>query len=193
MRRPIRRPLRRPLPGRLPLRPRLKSQPPSLLIEANQHMQAGNYSKAASLYSRALEEMKTIEGHGEPRLYFRAGRACILAKDVENGITYLKEGVTLLLERQQYRRAREVILRTKITLVDNGYTNEAEDIMQWFERKIPAAEFGEGVESNSSARKAKLPPVCPACGGRVHPEEVEWIDGEQAVCDFCGNIIQAGE
>ena len=43
----------------------------------------------------------------------------------------------------------------------------------------------------ATTRHGKLPATCHQCGAPVRSDEVEWIDGFSAECDFCGAILQA--
>ena len=40
--------------------------------------------------------------------------------------------------------------------------------------------------------KPTFPVTCPACGARVHPDEVKVIDKSTVECLFCGSVIRAG-
>jgi endogenous inhibitor of DNA gyrase (YacG/DUF329 family) len=40
------------------------------------------------------------------------------------------------------------------------------------------------------ARKPILPTHCPACGGTVRPDEVEWLDEITAECAYCGSPVR---
>jgi len=39
----------------------------------------------------------------------------------------------------------------------------------------------------------QLPATCPQCGGRISPENVQWIRRNAAKCFYCGSILYAAE
>ncbi|MCJ7624372.1 MAG: hypothetical protein MUO76_12785 [Anaerolineaceae bacterium] len=71
---------------------------------------------------------------------------------------------------------------TELSLVD-----QAQELDTWLEEILPdrARETHIGVNTVSlNKRKIFLPTKCPSCGGRVHPDEIEWVDEQMVECSF---------
>jgi len=156
-------------------------------------MDHGNYEEASKLFTIIASEAARRNGPKAPFFYFQAGRGYILARQIERGIAAIKDGLSLLAERKQFLQLHKSSLRAINGLIENGFAEEASVMEQWVSQLVPK-ESRSGMESFLTKEpRGLLPTKCESCGGRVHPEEVDWIDDRQATCAYCGNILQVKE
>src|SRR5512137_1027326 len=85
-----------------PIRPLGPPQIPPALQRANQMMAAGNYAAAAEIFEQFSRGAVNRDGPRAPWFLFQAGRARLLAGQVDMGVMHIREGLSLFAERGQW-------------------------------------------------------------------------------------------
>lgn len=174
-----RRPLRRPFRGKRPQRV------PPALRRANELMGAGNYPEAAFAFEEIALRTEARHGARAPIFHLRAGRAYILSKDVEKGMTHFRRGLTMLSAKKEWEPLHRFGQRTVNELKELGLKQESQEIIDLLEKRLP-----EKIELGQDKSRATLPTLCPSCGAPIRSDEVVWIDQDTAECAFCGNPVR---
>jgi len=160
------------------------------LVRANELMQAGQYLQAAASFIRIAEVVRGRHGPRAPFFFLKAGHCYILADQVDEGMTCLRQGLGLLAGNGRWAdldRFGQVVVSH---LNEKGYTAEAGEISSWLAGTLA----GKPVVDASGGHKverALLPTRCPSCGAMVVSREVDWIDDLTAECSYCGGPIRA--
>ena len=173
--RPRRRPSRRAGPRRVP----------PALRRANQLMENENHAETALAFAKLAQRTEVRRGARAPIFHLRAGRAYILAGDIEKGMRYLKRGLTMMAVKRQWEPLQRFGQRTVDELKELGHKKEAQEIADYLEKVLPEKPRAKREESRPS-----LPTQCPSCGAPIHSDEITWIDQETAECAFCGNPVR---
>ncbi len=158
---------------------------PPALMRANELLAAGNYPAAAEAFEQLARGAQTRALPHDAQLFLQAGRCRILAGQVPAGMADLKQGLSILAQRGNWRRFQNAAQRAVADLNQRGLTAEAAEIEALFKASLPAS-FVAGP-----APKRRLPTTCPACGAPLHADEVEWEDEFTAECPYCGGAVQA--
>lgn len=179
-----------------PLRPWAKSpleaHAQQDLRRANRLMEIGDFANAAFLYEKLA---RALHDQGRPRqaahLYIQAARARMLAGQVQPAEELIKQGLSIFVQAGLWEPFDRVGNRAVNELRQHNQPQAADDLARWIQdqwqnRTIPAAPVG-GQEKPAR----KLPLKCPSCGATVRPDEVEWVDGANAMCDYCGSMLPA--
>ncbi len=180
-----RRPLRRPL---RPFRQRPRTRVPRALILANQAFETGHYEEAAKRFGALAAAAEARGGPRAPQFFFQAGRANLLAGQIEAGMDQLEHGLALLEAQSDLERLSLAGERIRAELVQRGMTAEANRITAWLGSHLPG---GITPSPSGSTRKPLLPTHCPSCGGALHSNEVDWLDDATAECAYCGSPVRA--
>lgn len=183
--------MRRPFrPGR-PLRRALMGAPavPPALQHASRLMAAGDYSAAAEAFETLARGAEARFGPRAPQLYLQAGRARILAGQIEPGMAALTHGLQLMASAGRWPELHRAGDRVVRELRDRGLTAQADQLAAWLARTLP--ELSSADLSTAVPARAVLPTHCPSCGGPLRPDEAEWLDQVTAECPFCGSPVRA--
>ncbi len=160
------------------------------LRRAHSLMEQGKFKQAGAIF----DDLATgAENRGLPRasqLKLQAGRSWLLAGKTEQGLDRLKDGLGLMAAYGQSDRLSAVSQRILGELKDNGFEEEAKQLEPSIRDLLSKAQQS-GVSTQTRKSLPILPSICPKCGAAIHPEEVEWINNWQAICDYCGSILQA--
>ena len=153
------------------------------LRRAHLFLQAGQQSEAAEVFESVADEAAD-QGlpHAAP-LSVEAGAAWILAGELERGMALAERGLDWLREGEAGTRLAILRDRVAAALRQTGHAAEATALAQ---------KYAGAAAAPPPPAHADLPAACPQCGGRVRPDEVEWIDPATAVCDYCGSVLKAG-
>ncbi|UCF62038.1 MAG: hypothetical protein JSV37_04940 [Anaerolineaceae bacterium] len=160
------------------------------LKQAHELMDQNQPAEAAIIFDTLAEKGAKRLIPRAPQLYLQAGRAWIVAGEIERGMERLDTGLDLMVQMKQLRRLPVVSQRILTELKDHGLTDQA----MVFEVKINDlfATYGLSLAAASTgAQKPRLPAKCTYCGGNVLPDEVEWFDNQQASCTYCGSLLEA--
>ena len=176
-RRPIRRGVRRMTVGAI-------NQ--NEFFRANRLFAAAQYEPAANEFTHLAQRMERI---GKPRqaanLHAQAALAWGKAGDEALALTQANLAFTQFTLLGMQKRIVEFKGELKEVLHPTGIPAKT---------TVGVDPFGEAqhatVNPVADGQRGKLPALCDQCGAPVRSDEVEWIDGFSAECDFCGAILQ---
>lgn len=182
------------MPRRLPLRrshrrPKTARRIPRRLRQAHRLLAAGKHRQAATLFlelARRAEDLRLVRA---PLLYLQAGRALVLANEVEAGGRQLKQALTLLAEQGQPQRLHSIANRISVELSRLGHDQLAADIRQHVEQWLGT----QAAVAQDGAQRRQLPAKCEQCGANLHPDEVEILSDNSLACAYCGSRVVAKE
>ena len=167
------------------IRKTLAQEIPPILQEANFAFDKGEYGRAGELFEKLAE---TASARGGPRaavFYLKAGQARILAEQTALGLPFIKRGLEILVEREQFARLKQTGPRIVAELGAHGLRKEALEIATWLKTVMGPEHAGVSL-----LQRPALPSHCPSCGAGVRPDEVEWLDEVTAECAYCGSPIR---
>ena len=176
-RRPFRRPFRRGGPRRVP--PELR--------RANELMEAGHHAQAAEAFEKIARRAAARRGPRAPHFHLRAGRAYILAGNIENGMPHIKKALASFAAKRQWEPLDRFGQRAIIELNEMGYNAQAQEIEDYLSDKLPEK---AAPPQRISQIKATLPTHCPGCGAPLRADEVDWIDQQTAGCIYCSSPVR---
>jgi len=163
-----------------------------LLRRAHDLMAAGNYRAAAEAYEQLAIGAQRRGIPRDAQLFLQAGRCRLLAGQVPEGMSGLKEGLTLLSQRGKPLPLQRIGERVITELQQQGLMAEADEIATFLKATIPDSFSGIESPMKFGVEKSRLLPTsCPGCGGPIRSSDVEWIDEATAECPFCGGSVRA--
>jgi hypothetical protein len=180
-RRPIARPLRRALPADVP----------PALRRANALMAAGQYAAAAEIFGQFGQAALQRGGPRAPIFLLQAGRAHLLAGQIQQSLIQTKKGLSALAERGQVAEAQRAGQRAAAALRERGLEAEAAELETFLGSLLPAGTVPLAEAPADPQAQRLLPTQCPSCGAPIRSDEVEWIDPATAECPFCGAAVRA--
>ena len=160
-----------------------------LLLRANQLFSNGNYLEAAGLYEKMAIGAFERKMPRAPILFLQAGKALFVADRVNHGMQLVQRGLGLLADQKRWGEMYQFGGRSVDVLSELGYTDQANALQDWLKSRLP-----EDKEP-AAAKEAPLrifATVCPDCGARLHPHEMQLIDETTTACSFCGSLIRTG-
>lgn len=158
---------------------------PPALKRAHALMQSGNYVEAAGQFEFLAYGAEVRFPQRAPHLFLQAGRARILNGDTDVGMTHLLRGLRMLISGGQIATAQRIGARISQELTARGLTDQAQEIINLTGARVsPSAPPG-------APSGGRLPTHCPACGGPLRPDEIEWFDEISVACPYCGSPVQA--
>lgn len=172
-------------PFRRPTRQIGARRVPPALRRANELLENENHAESALAFAKLAQRTEARRGARAPIFHLRAGRAYILAKDIEKGMAHLRRGLTMLAAKKQWEPFHRFGQRAEDELRELGLNQEAQEIADLLEKRLPAE-----IELRRDKSRATLPTQCPSCGAPIRSDEVEWIDQNSAECVFCGNPVR---
>jgi hypothetical protein len=162
------------------------------LQRANRLMEIGDFTNAAFLYEKLARKVHDL---GQPRqaahLYVQAARAMLLAGQMQPGLELLEQGLSTFAQAGFWDAFERVGGRALDELRQQDQPQAAQDLSQWLESMRQNRPPSSAPEEVKESRHRALPLKCPSCGATVRPDEVEWVDEERAVCDYCGSMLAA--
>ena len=166
------------------------------LRQAQSFLQGGRQAEAAEIFEAVADEAANRGLPHVARLSVEAGAAWILAGQLERGLPLAERGLDLLREREAGTRLAILRDRVVAALRQTGHSAEATALEQKYsgspaEATALAQKYGGSPAEPPHPTRIVLPATCPQCGGKVRPDEVEWIDPTTAVCDYCGSVLKA--
>ncbi len=189
-----RRPPMRPRPGRTrhnPASPRpTHGRAHKALQRAHRLMESGDYTNAADMFERLA---RGAHDRGmlrqAPRLYLQAGKANILAGNLERGGDMLRQGLNIIAGAQRWMYLHQAGSRVVAELTEWGHSALAAEFEQWLEQTLPA-DTASYQPAGSPAQRPQLPLHCPSCGGPIRSDEIDWLDATTAECPYCGSGVR---
>jgi hypothetical protein len=150
-----------------------------------------DYQGAATTFEDLARRAERDGGPRAPFLFLQAGRAYIQWGKFATGVTHLKHGLTLLAGAGRYAQVYYAGTRVVQELNARGLEQEAQEVSAVVHSHRPA--IAEMPTERLPARRPVLPTACPACGGPLRSDEMDWIDELTAECPFCGSPVRAGQ
>lgn len=162
------------------------------LERAHHLMERGKYANAAELFER-LARAAYDKGilRQAPRLFLQAGKANILAGDLQQGEEMLRQGLEILATSQKWQILNNAGSRVIDELEQWGQSDLARKFEKWLEETLPGGSDNY-PQARGSIREQRppLPLTCPSCGGPIRPDDVEWLDARTAECPYCGGGLR---
>lgn len=160
-----------------------------VLQEANFAFDKGEYGRAGELFEKIAQTADARGGPRAPLFHLQAGRARILAGQIELGMPSLRRGLEILAQQRQLNRLHQAGHRVISDLRENNLEIESAEIESWIKALAPALpSFTEPHQV--PADSPELPTHCPSCGAAVRPDEVDWLDEKTAECAYCGSPLR---
>ncbi len=159
------------------------------VAHAHDLLAQGQYPEAAATFSRIAEVAQARGGPRAPFFYIQAGRAFVLAGQVEAGVASLRAGLEMLASAGRWSELQRLGGTTVDQLNDLGHTEQAAAIGDWLSRRLIGKPIASAVQP--PAKQPLLPTRCPSCGAAVNTKEVDWLDDLTAECLYCGVPIRA--
>jgi hypothetical protein len=183
---------RRPLLRQMVLPGRRAGVPRAALHQlrrANRLMSEGAYAGAASIFEELAD---AAQGQGiwrTPQLNIQAGVGWLMAGEITVGMNRILKGLSLMPEMGQAARLPRVAARIERSLQDMGLEAQAAALDRQVQPLLAGEEVPRLATEPEKSTRTVLPEKCPHCGGNVLPSEVEWVDKQSAICDYCGSLI----
>jgi hypothetical protein len=162
------------------------------LQRAHQLMETGGHANAADLIERIAQSIYDVQMlRMAPRLFVQAGRARILAGEVEAGLALLQKGLEIWADSGRKSVLIKTYQRLSQELPGMGFEEAAGSLSSWLKERYPKVELPEdkAPPGPSAHRGTGLPLKCPECEGPLHPDEVDWKGSSQGECPYCGSFI----
>jgi len=156
---------------------------------AHQQLSAGDYAGAALAFESLARHAEEIGGPRAPLFLLQAGKAQIASGNIGAGMQHLRRGLTMLTERHQFTQLYHAERRAVDELQQRGLTNEANELETFLQGSLPA--MADLPTQHITTTRPILPTHCPACGGPLRPNEIEWFSPNSAECPFCASPVQA--
>ncbi len=171
-------------------RPPLDNRGHRSLQRAHRLMEIGDFVNAGDIFERVAGSAhdKGLIWQA-PRLYLQAGRAYTLAGSTRQGIDLLQHGLQIFASNQHWMQFQQAGSRAVNELQQFGHIDLAKELEAWLQAKLPTA-FETTQTPDESTGQKRLPLTCPACGGPLRANEIEWQDAHTGECPYCGNGIR---
>jgi hypothetical protein len=158
------------------------------MAQANQLIAKGQAAQAAQMLNQLALD---VEGRGRPRpaaiFHAQAAHAYAASKDEPAALAQARAALDQFIQLNMVRRAPRFYDNIITKLRANAMTSAADTLKQEYAEKIkPFRSFATA----SPAQGRRLPSNCPHCGAAARSDEVDWIDGQSAECNYCGGVIQ---
>lgn len=165
------------------------SDTPPALQRANEFINSGDYASAAVLFEQIARGAETRMGPRAPFLYVKAGNARLMMGQASTAMGHFKHGLTMLINSGRFNQLYRLGTRLIADIKAQGYLQEAQEVANLVHSHMPAsAEMP--TERGPIPGMISLPANCPACGGPLRPDEVEWLDAMTGECPYCGNPVK---
>jgi len=158
-----------------------------MLRAAHEFMDSGRYAEATAAFQQLARTSEDRFPERAPMLYLQAGRAAVLDGQTQTGVAHLRRGLTIFASQGRFHRMRRLGERVVDELNARGLHDEAGEISSLLEGNVPRADESGTV---TPSKKAVLPTHCPSCGAGLRSDEVEWVNEDTAVCDYCGSPVR---
>lgn len=172
------------------IRKTLAQDVPPVLQEANFAFSKGEYGRAGELFERIAKVADARGGRRAPLFYMQAGISRIFAGQSALGMPLLKQGLTLLAQREKFHRLARTGKRLIKDLNEGGYTKEAAEIEAWLNNSQSAMPAEALSTPEAPEKRPTLPTHCPSCGAPLRPDEIDWLDDVTAECGYCGSPVR---
>lgn len=148
-------------------------------------------TEQAALRFRDLAEKAVKHGAANaPQIYLQAGRLFAQFGSSEDAWLSFKTGLTLMNEAgppRQLARAARMVVRG---LDRHGLSDLADRVLAFVSELLPAAELPD-LRAGGGGQESGLPGKCPYCGASVDPRDIEWLQDDRAICEYCGSLLES--
>lgn len=157
------------------------------LRRANELVESGQFLEAADVFEHLAAIFRKRGMPQFPQLLIQAGRARINGGDQETGTERIKTGIIALLEGGRLVR----LARLRPGLQEFFLSRKLDAGWQEIQRLLDQA--GLSTPTPARVQTARLPAKCPYCGASIILEELEESNTKDAICGYCGSLVQADE
>lgn len=156
-------------------------------------MSQGRFEEAACLFEELARGAQLRKIPHDARLFLTAGHCRLQAGEFEPAIQNFRQDLLILTRRENESGLRRAGLRVTRELTETGFSSQADSLHKEFFQGPPflQAPSLEPVEETHTLSRAELPSNCPACGGILRSDEVDWIVQGTAECTWCGTPVKA--
>ena len=158
------------------------------LRQAHNLFEQGRFRQAADWFLKLASGAEGLGLDRAPFLYLQAGRARVLATEVDTGLRLLRRGFEMLAEGGSTAQLAPLGQRAVAELERLGhpaYADELKGVLaDLTELSDWQAASGEAVEER------QLPGKCAQCGANLFPEDLE-LRGGVPICSYCGSPVEA--
>lgn len=170
-----------------PIRRGIIANGPPALRQAHQLLASDQFLEAAEAFERLARGAQERGIPQDAQLYITAGYCRLQLKQVDLATSHFKQGLLILSGRGRPIRFQRAAQRCIIDLSQLGYSQQANEIMQLTKDSMP--EVADNASAAVPISRASLPTTCPACGGSIRSDEVDWIDETTVECSWCGSTV----
>lgn len=160
---------------------------PPVLRQAHQLLAEGQYPEAATTYEELARGAHSRGLPQEAQLLITAGHCRLQLNQIDLAMSDFRQGFSLLSLLGRQNHLQQTIMRFGLEMTNKGYSLEAKEIISMLSGVFPGSQKNE--KSIRQKTSLFLPPICPACGGSLRSDEVEWIDEQSAECCWCGSTV----
>jgi hypothetical protein len=163
------------------------------LRRAHRLMESGEHANAAELIERIAHTIYDLHMlRLAPRLYIQAGRARILAGEVQNGRELLEQGLEIWASSGRKVELVGTSQRLLHELHSLGFSEAAVQLEEWLKKRYPKQDLPEAETPMTPGehRRLGLPLQCAECDAPLHPDDLDWKGSQQGECPYCGSFIQ---
>ena len=157
--------------------------------QANQLIAKGQPAQAAQIMAQLAQD---VEGRRRARpaaiFHAQAAHAYAAAKNESNALAQARAALNLFLQLNIARRIPKFYDNITGKLRTNGIASAADTLQKEYGDKVQP--FRSFASPAAPAQGKRLPSNCPHCGAAARSDEVDWIDGQSAECNYCGGVIQ---
>ena len=158
------------------------------LAQANQLMAQGQPGQAAQMMAQLAQQVES-RGRARPAAIFHglAAHAYASSKNESAALAQARTALDQFIQLNMARRVPRFYDNISSKLRANGLASAADTLQREYADKVkPFRSFAPA----SPAQGKRLPSNCPHCGAAARSDEVDWIDGQSAECNYCGGVIQ---
>ena len=180
-------------------RPRFRPPPqlagqsiPPKLKQAQLLMSQGRFDDAAHLFEELARGAQLRKIPHDARLFLSAGHCRLQTGAIEPAMQNFRQGFSILANRENGPGLQRAGLRVTRELVEKGFQSQAESLREEFFGGLTFTQPPslDAIEEAPAFSRAQLPSSCPACGGNLRSDEVDWIDESTAECTWCGTSVK---
>jgi tetratricopeptide (TPR) repeat protein len=171
-----------------PIQPVLLSDVLPAVRHAHELMSVGRFEEAARSYEQLAHSAQSRGLPKDTHYFLVAGHCRIQAKQIDQAMVDLKQGLRILSERWRNYKYFRVCQRSIEELTNAGYKQEADEIQLLLKSSIGQIPMDQPPDQAVKSRN--LPAVCQSCGVSLLSDEVDWVDDSTAKSPYCGTAIK---
>ncbi len=157
---------------------------------ANQLLANGHPLRAAAQLAQVTQQVEANQPPRAPNLHAGAAHAYADGHDEANTLTQARAALTLFIKYEMTDRTPVFFTNITTKLRNKGQASAADLLQKEFGAQAGTAPSASATPAAPIAH-GRLPSSCPTCGAPARSDEVEWVDNQSAVCNYCGGVLQA--